>query len=78
MNTQFRGFPHSAETGETIVYVREVAVGDLPEEIQEQAGGREKLYAVHTVDGERLALVADRNMAFVLARQNELSPVPVH
>ena len=29
-------------------------------------------------DGERLALVSDRNMAFVLARQNEFSPVAVH
>ncbi len=75
MNTEFTGLP---QTAETIVYVREVAVSDLPEELQEQAGGRDKLYAVHAEDGERLALVSDRNMAFVLARQNEFSPVAVH
>ena len=29
-------------------------------------------------DGERLALVRDRQLAFFLARQNELTPVSVH
>ena len=38
----------------------------------------EILYAVHKSDGERLALVKDRQMAFMLARQNHLSPVTVH
>lgn len=61
-----------------IVYVREVKTADLPEEVRAQANGAEKLYAVHSAAGERLALVADRNLAFVLARQNELSPVAVH
>ena len=28
--------------------------------------------------GERLALVRDRNLAFILARQNDLDPVTVH
>jgi hypothetical protein len=37
-----------------------------------------KLYAVHSDQGERLALVKDRNLAFVLARQNDLSPVTAH
>jgi len=39
---------------------------------------RKQLYAVHDAEGEQLALVADRRMAFVLARQNDLSPVTVH
>jgi hypothetical protein len=58
--------------------VRPVAVADLPDEIRQAAGGIRTLYAVHDTDGERLALVRDRDLAFVLARQNDLSPVHVH
>ncbi|SEP81393.1 DUF1150 family protein [Thalassovita taeanensis] len=61
-----------------IVYVRPVKVVDLPEEIREQAEGADTLYAVHSAEGERLALVKDRKMAFLLARQNDLAPVTVH
>lgn len=61
-----------------IVYVREVAVRDLPEELREEIGDIDRLYAVHSADGERLALVRDRAMAFVLARQNDFAPVAVH
>jgi hypothetical protein len=61
-----------------IVYVRAVQVSDLPQEVQDQAAGVETLFAVHSADGERLALVRDRKLAFVLARQNDLAPVNVH
>ncbi|MEI4471258.1 DUF1150 family protein [Frigidibacter sp. MR17.24] len=61
-----------------IVYVRPVLVSDLPEEVQEQAGGLDQIYALHDTDGERLALVRDRKLAFMLARQNDLAPVSVH
>ena len=61
-----------------IVYVRPVNVSDLPEELQEQAEGLDRLYAVHSEDGARLALVRDRKLAFLLARQNDLTPVTVH
>ncbi|AKO98007.1 MAG: DUF1150 family protein [Marinovum algicola] len=61
-----------------IVYVKPVAVADLPEEIRDQAHGAETLYAVHREDGEQLALVADRKLAFVLARQHDMAPVAVH
>ncbi|MGI3168768.1 DUF1150 family protein [Pseudooceanicola sp. C21-150M6] len=61
-----------------IVYVRPVAVTDLPEEVQEQAEGLDTLYAVHDASGERLALVRDRSSAFILARQNDMAPVAVH
>ncbi len=64
--------------GRPIVYVRSVKVADLPQEMREQAMGYETLYAVCTEEGERLALVRDRSLAFVLARQNELQPVTVH
>jgi hypothetical protein len=65
-----------------VVYVRPVKARDLPrdvrEQVRDQVGGRETLYAVHRADGERLALVKDRSLAFSLARQNDLAPVTVH
>lgn len=64
--------------GRPIVYVRPVEVADLPAEVREQAHGATRLYAVHNEDGEQLALVRDRKLAFVLANQNDLSPVSVH
>lgn len=60
------------------VYVRPVAVDSLPEDVREQAEGISTLYALHGPDGERLALVRERAMAFTLARQNDLAPVSVH
>lgn len=75
MNTKFDIIP---ETGEPIVYVRAVSVADLPKEVQEQAAGIDRLYAVHDANGERLALVRDRKMAFILARQHDMAPVNVH
>lgn len=69
-------FPAMAEGN--IVYVRRVELTELPDEVRQQVPDLDLLYAVHGVDGERLALVRDRNLAFVLARQNELEPVSVH
>ncbi|GGG80929.1 hypothetical protein GCM10011415_33010 [Salipiger pallidus] len=63
---------------ERIVYVRSVAADELPEDIQGQLGDVKTLYAVHNTAGERLALVKDRELAFVLARQNDFAPVTVH
>lgn len=69
----------AAETGtRPIVYIRKVAVADLPREVREQAGGLEELYAIGSEDGEQLALVRDRKLAFVVARQNDMTPVSVH
>ncbi|PYF09227.1 uncharacterized protein DUF1150 [Rhodobacter viridis] len=64
--------------GERIVYVRSVPVTEIPEEIRERVGHVEHMYALHNINGERLALVRDRNMAFVLARENEITAVSVH
>lgn len=61
-----------------IVYVRPVKVEELPQEMRAQLGGLETLYAVHSTEGERLALVRDRKLAFVLARRNDMEPVAVH
>ncbi|MDE3078838.1 MAG: DUF1150 family protein [Paracoccaceae bacterium] len=71
-------FDFGQEDGERIVYVRPVAVSSLPAEVQAQLPGVQKLYAVHDEDGEQLALVRDRAIAFALARQNDRTPVSVH
>ena len=63
---------------DNLVYVRPVDVAELPEMVREQAGGAERIYAVHNAEGERLALVKDRRLAFALARQHDLAPVNVH
>ncbi len=64
--------------GDRIVYVKTVEVADLPSDLQDQAGDLDQLYAVHDSDGQQLALVADRKLAFVLAREHDFSPVAVH
>jgi hypothetical protein len=73
-----RPFEIETPAGERIVYVRPVQVADLPADVQARAAGRQVIWAVHDTDGERLALVAERQMAFLLARQNHLSPLSLH
>lgn len=70
MNTQ--------ESGDRTVYVKTIAVIDLPREVRDQAEGLELLYAVHNSDGQQLALVGDRKLAFSLAREHDYAPVMVH
>jgi hypothetical protein len=74
MNTPFDFDKEDSRT----VYVKAVDVADLPDEVQAEAGEHEQLYAVHDSDGQQLALVAGRGLAFSLARQNDYSPVAVH
>ncbi|MDR9427301.1 MAG: DUF1150 family protein [Salibaculum sp.] len=64
--------------GDRVVYVKPVAVADLPDEVREQSDGMNQVYAVHDSDGQQLALVANRALAFELARQHDMTPVTVH
>ncbi|AXI41179.1 DUF1150 family protein [Sulfitobacter sp. SK011] len=64
--------------GDRTVYVKTIAVTDLPREVRDQAEGLELLYAVHDAQGQQLALVGDRKLAFTLAREHDYSPVMVH
>lgn len=71
--------------GRKLVYVRAVVAGDVMDEIDMEDGFGDldipddaTLYAVHAADGERLALVGDRDIAFAAARQYEMNPVSVH
>lgn len=75
MDTKIDPFPHGTQR---IVYVRPVRVSDLPSEMQAQAEGLKKIYAVFDEDGQQLALVADKRLAFHLARENDFAPVSVH
>ncbi|MEL7343451.1 MAG: DUF1150 family protein [Pseudomonadota bacterium] len=66
------------ETPARLVYIRPVAVAELPDAVQLKLDSVEQIYAIHAPDGERLALVADQEQAFALARQNDFAPVGVH
>lgn len=61
-----------------MVYVKPIAVSALPREVRDQAGELEQLFAVHDAEGQQLALVADRKLAFALAVQNDYAPQPLH
>lgn len=72
-----------------LVYVREITAADVMADALlengelEDARGMEIeadqiLYAVHSADGERLAVMLDRETAFAAAVAHELAPVSVH
>ena len=67
-----------------VVYVRPVRAADI---LASTPSGRiegfeldpdQILYAVHRADGERLAILGDRNAAMAAAVAHELAPVSVH
>jgi hypothetical protein len=67
-----------------LVYVREITAADVIADTPlEDARGLvidpgQTLYAVHGADGERLAVMIDRETAFAAAVAHELAPVSVH
>jgi len=70
--------------GPSLVYVRPVKARDLigatPVEAVEgfSIDPEQTLYAVHRADGERLAVLGDRQSAIAAALAHELAPVAVH
>ena len=63
------------QSDENLVFIREVT----PQECGvEEFEGVDKAYGVFSAAGKRLALAADRKLAFALARNNDLQPVSVH
>jgi hypothetical protein len=74
MNTKF----DLKNIDQSIVYVKPILVADLPEDMREKAGDLQELFAVHNASGEQLALVANRKLAFHLARENDMQPVTLH
>lgn len=67
-----------------LVYVREITASDVLDEILTpeakalEIDPAQILYAVHSADGERLAVMMDRETAFAAAVAHELAPVSVH
>ena len=56
-----------------IVYVRQVRRDELPPQAPSGA-----LYAIHDENGARIGIAPERDLAFIAARQHELTPVSVH
>jgi hypothetical protein len=67
-----------------LVYVRPVSAAEILASVpSEQVEGfaltpDQTLYAVHRADGERLAVLTDRDSAVAAALAHELAPVSVH
>ena len=71
--------------GKKLVYVRTVRAEEVQDDlVDDETGalidipGDTMLYSVHLGDGQRIALVGDRALAFAAARQHEMNPVSVH
>jgi hypothetical protein len=71
--------------GRKLVYVRAVMVREVLDDLVDEDGDMvidapddATLYSIHSADGERIALVGDRDLAFAAARQQEMHPVSVH
>ena len=75
MNTKFAF--HSG-LDQNMVYVREIAAEDLPQEVQQKIGKAETVFALHDATGQPLALARNRSEAFFLAKENDLAPVSLH
>lgn len=63
-----------------IVYVREVRAAEVESELGSELGvpADTRLYAVHAANGQRMAVLDNRDAAFAGARQYDLEPVSVH
>ncbi|MEM8936609.1 MAG: DUF1150 family protein [Pseudomonadota bacterium] len=71
--------------GRKLVYITAVTAADVMDDLVDENGHlpfdiekNETLYSVHAADGERIALVGSRDLAFAAARQHEMNPVSVH
>ena len=66
-----------------LVYVRPVKAAEILASVPTKTATLEldpeqTLYAVHRADGERLAVLTDRDAAMAAALAHELAPVSVH
>jgi hypothetical protein len=58
-------------------YVRAVSAADLDSDIKTPEGV-DTLYALHDSEGRRLALFDNRDFAFQVAKQNDLTAMSAH
>jgi hypothetical protein len=84
MTPQFTTEAFAALGGPNLVYVRAIRAKDILGQTQVQLGDAfnlnpdQILYAVHRADGERLAVLTDRDSAISAALAHDLAPVSVH
>ena len=84
MTPQFTTEAFAALGGPDLVYVRPVRakdiMGETPVDVAQTFALEpdQILYAVHRADGERLAVLTDRNSAVAAALAHDLAPVSVH
>lgn len=84
MTPQLTTEAFAALGGPNLVYVRPVTGAEILASVPSaQIEGFElkpeqTLYAVHRADGERLAVLSDRQAAMAAALAHELAPVSVH
>lgn len=70
--------------GPDLVYVRPIKAAEILADTPVEAiqgielDPEQTLYAVHRADGERLAVLTDREAAVAAALAHELAPVSVH
>ena len=70
--------------GPDLVYVRPIKASEVIASVPAaqiqgfQLDPEQTLYAVHRADGERLAVMSDRESAVAAALAHELAPVSVH
>jgi hypothetical protein len=82
--TPFTTEAFAALGGPNLVYVRPVkareVIGATPVETAQgfSIDPDQVLYALHRADGERLAVLGDRESAIAAALAHELTPVTVH
>jgi hypothetical protein len=83
-NPLFTREDFAALGGPDLVYVRPVTaaeiLADTPVSVTSDLtlDPNQTLYAVHRADGERLAVLTDRESAMAAALAHELAPVSVH
>ena len=64
----------ASDEAQRIVYVRPMRPDELPAATPNAAS----LYGIHDIAGNRIGVAPDRDLAFMAARQHELTPVSVH
>lgn len=74
MNTKF----DLTEMSANIVYLKPMDTADLPDELREQAGDLEKIFAVHNGQGEQVAYIANLTFAAHLADEHNMQIVTLH
>ena len=84
MTPTFTTEAFAALGGPALVYVRPIKAREIMDNAPEEAlktfhlEPDQTLYALHRADGERLAVMVDRDSAYAAAFANELAPVSVH